>query len=269
MWLNRLQRGHHMLKPAIYRGHVFHKRFLPRNHQFTYGLSMVMLDIDRLADSFTGSRWWSLEKFNLISFFRKDYLGRKSGDLKTAVQQQIFKKTGQRFAGKVFLLTQPRYLGFVFNPVSFYFCYNEKDELAYLLADINNTPWNECHCYVLTAQSSSNEVSARFDKAFHISPFMPMDMQYDWQFGITDDALTVHMKLFRQGKEQFHADMSLRPEPLNKANMAELPKRYPMQTFRIVGRIYWQAMKLWFKRTPFYSHPDDKHTDKTQCEENS
>lgn len=243
------------LQPSIFSGQVSHSRLQPNQHSFSYPLSMILLDIDRLSETFEQSKWWSLERFNLISFYRRDYLGRHRGDLKTAVKERIFKHDGERFDGKVFLLTHPRYLGFVFNPVSFYFCYDHDGQLAYLLADINNTPWNERHCYVMKADTTAS-VHQQFDKQFHISPFMPMDIRYDWSFELDDGSLKVQMDLYRNQAKHFHAAMMLQAEPLTAASMSRLPWQYPLQTWRVLSRIYWQAFRLWLKKTPFYGHPD-------------
>ncbi len=245
-----------MLPDGIYWGWVQHQRHLPHRHSFNYPLAMLMLDLDELQQRFSRSRLWSLERFNLISFHRRDYLRSDTADLKTAVSELIQQRCGDAFNGQIKILTHPRYLGFIFNPVTFYFC-SEADSLKYIVAEINNTPWNERYAYVLKVDENQTQpLHFAFDKQFHISPFMPMDVQYHWRFNLQPDALNIHMVMINDGERHFDATMQAVMQPLTTKNMRWLPIRYPLQTLSVVFRIYWQALRLWGKHTPFFSHPD-------------
>jgi DUF1365 family protein len=157
------------------------------------------------------------------------------------------------------LLTHFRYFGYVFNPVSFYFCYDPAgSHVETIVAEITNTPWGERHCYVL----GPNENRARgtrkrycLEKEFHISPFIDMDVAYDWRFSEPTSRLAIHMESRRAGRLFFDATMALRREEISGAALSRVLLRYPLMTAKVIGAIHWQAMKLWLKGVPFYVHP--------------
>jgi len=248
------------LNSRLFLGWVRHRRYLPKKHAFRYPIFMSWLDLEELDQVMAISPLWSLERFNLVGFYRKDYLGDAGQDLSDAVKSRIKDHTGTDFKGRICLLTHLRFLGFAFNPVSFYFCFPDGSEQPqFILADINNTPWNERYCYVLDAGEnavSKNKWLFEFDKAFHVSPFMPMQQHYRWQFSLHQSALTIHIQLQQDNDCCFDATLQLKAQPMTRAAMQHLPLRYPFLTFSVVISIYWQALRLWLKGVPFYGHPD-------------
>ncbi|AFJ01514.1 Hypothetical protein Q7C_336 [Methylophaga frappieri] len=250
-----------MLADGLYNGWLRHQRYLPKAHAFDYPIAMLLLDLDSLPAQFAKSRLWSLEKLNFISFYRRDYLRHPARDLKTAVCELIKQRSGESFAGTIKLLSHPRYLNVIFNPVSFYFCY-QQEQLQYIVAEINNTPWNERHCYLLeVSQSQKQTLSFRFEKQFHVSPFMAMNQHYEWRFLLESDRLHIAMALFQDDQRQFDATLQMQHQALTAKAMRRLPLQYPMQTLRVIVRIYWQALRLWCKRIPFVEHPGRRHQD--------
>jgi DUF1365 family protein len=155
------------------------------------------------------------------------------------------------------LLTHLRYFGYCMNPVSFYYCFDAAGRtLETIVAEITNTPWGERHQYVLRCPTASAPVRRFvFDKDFHVSPFMPMDMQYHWFFNEPQRRLLVHMRNFAAGEPVFDATLALRQEPLTSAALVRLLLAYPFMTVKVIAAIHWQAVKLWWKKTPFHSHP--------------
>lgn len=248
-----------MRPDGIYTGWLRHRRFAPKPHRFEYPLAMVQLDVEALDSAFAKSRWWSLERWNLIAFRRKDYLDYPGEDLADAVRNCVEEATGQRPDGRIQIFTQPRFWGFIFNPVSFYWCHDRDGELQSIVAEITNTPWGERHRYVLpTGDSTANGRNKwRFDfaKNFHVSPFMPMDLDYRWHFALGERRNVIHMTLFREEERCFDATFVAEPRALTPAAMRWLPLRYPAQCLRMLIAIYWQALRLWLKGIPFYSHP--------------
>ena len=250
------------LNSRLFKGWVRHRRYSPKKHSFKYGIYMSWIDLSELDQVMALSPFWSLERFNLISFYRKDYLGAAGQDLSTAIKKRIEEHTGDQFNGRICLLTHLRFLGFCYNPVSFYFCYPEGSKTPrYILAEINNTPWNERYCYVLDTTDSpvkNNKWEFGFDKAFHVSPFMQMEQYYRWQFSLDDNNLTIHMELQQDNDCCFDASLQLKAQELNQSVLNMMPFRYPFLTLSVLFSIYWQALRLWLKGIPFYDHPNHK-----------
>ncbi len=261
-WVNMLDQG-------IVQGEIRHVRYKPRRHQFDYTMYWTLLDLSRLAETFAASPLWSVERWNLISFRRKDYHQHSStADLRQAICETLLDRTGQAFDGQVYLLTHLRFLGFNFNSVTFYFCV-KGDHLAYIIAEITNTPWGEQHQYVLTCNDDSRQDKSaseqggaefhrfEFDKQFHISPFMAMTMHYRWGFSVSMDHIRVHMvNTDEDGDKLFDATFTGQRSPLSSRSMWRIPMRRPWQPLKMTLGIYWQSLKLWLKRTPIHDHPD-------------
>ena len=179
---------------AIYKGTISHTRFLPKKHTFEYKVHMLFIDLDEIKDASSKNWFWSVNRLNLATFKRTDYFGDKEVSIKDAINQLLIKTLQYKHVGKIYLLTNIRYFGYCFNPVSFYYCEDSKGKLVAIVSHITNTPWNEKYAYVNDCRDMpSSSKHFEFDKAFHVSPFMPMDMTYKWIFSTPKDFLFVSM----------------------------------------------------------------------------
>lgn len=255
------------MKSCLYVGTVHHRRSVPSHHAFRYPLFLTYLDLDELDSVFAQSPWWSINRCNLVNFKRQDFIGPHSMSVKEAVVNTLKQHGVEGFNGQVRMLASLRYFGFCFNPVTFYFCFREgEDEATYLIAEVHNTPWNEKHVYVLSFHSHTeltmpcmNSEAGRntfeFAKEFHVSPFNPMSMQYKWSVQQPGKTLQVHIGAHHNAEKWFSASLLLNREPLTSRSMAGILIRFPLMTLKVFAGIYWQAFRLWIKRTPIFDHP--------------
>jgi hypothetical protein len=237
---------------------VQHRRLRPVPHHFRFRLFMMYLDLDELPDALDGHWLWSARRAAPARFHRADYHGDPAVPLADAVRRTVEEKTGTRPAGPIRLLTHLRYYGYCFNPVSFYYCFDrEGSHVETILTEITNTPWGERHSYVLPRTPDMNGVMRfRFAKNFHVSPFMPMEQRYDWRFSPPGRRLAVHMENYDAAGMIFDATMSLRRRELTGATLARALLAYPWMTAGVVTAIHWNALKLWLKGNPVYTHPE-------------
>jgi len=244
------------MNSCIYLGQVRHRRFFPHAHEFSYKLFMMYLDLDELPRLFQRYWLWSYNKPNIAWFDRTQYTQSTHLDLATTIRQRVYKETGVYPAGPIRLLTHLKYFGCGFNPVSFYYCFDEDGQtLNTIVAEVSNTPWKEQHCYILPIRSSMNGFYRfEFDKNFHVSPFNSMNQAYDWRFTSPTDNLAVHMNVYQEDQLHFDATMNLRQRAINTASLSGALCKFPFMTAKVIVAIYYQALKLWLKGTPFHSH---------------
>lgn len=242
----------------IYQGVVNHSRAAP-SHEFSYPVWYLLLHLDEVEAVCALSPLISNEGKNLLSFNRQDYLP-GSGSLDQAVKAKIREQTGAEFDGDVFLLTTLRQGGVSMNPLSLFYCFDKEDlEVpVHVLAEVHNTPWNERFTYVINAEPAWRQkrvIRATTKKAFHVSPFMPMDTEYSWQITPLEGEHNVHLSVSRHSETIFAASLQLQSEQLTRHSLHGQLIKFGWQSLSVVRRIYWQAFRLWLKRATFYPYP--------------
>ena len=242
---------------ALYIGKLRHRRFSPKKHAFEYPVFLSFLDVDEIPQLMQRSRLSSYGRWNLLSYFERDHFGDPAKVLRKRIEEDARKHDIVVPDGKMFLLTHLRYFGYVFNPVSFFYFYDSAGKLQQMMAEVNNT-FGESHNYWLTPENERAVVAARrytCEKCMHVSPFMGMDVEYDWIFTEPGEKLVAHMNTIQNGKPFFDATLELTRREWTSAELRRIALAYPFMTARVIGAIHWEALKLWLKRVPVFAHP--------------
>lgn len=245
------------MKSCIYKGRVNHSRKNPRQHEFSYSLFMMYVDLDELPTLFRPYGLWNAEKSAIASFKRKDHYGDTSKTLKDSIRELVLEKTGDRIAGPIRLLTHFRYFGYIFNPLSLYYCFDQHDRhVEYVVAEVTNTPWKEMHCYVLpNVQPENTFIRASHKKEFHVSPFMGMNMEYRWKLGIPGKLLNVEIENWEDNDKVFSANIAMQRKAINRSSLGQVLTHYPFMTLKVTSAIHFEALKLWSKGVSYVPHP--------------
>jgi uncharacterized protein len=255
-----------ILTNAIYSGKVRHARYVDAKHEFQYAMHCLWLSVSEVDQP--TYRWPLIGRglFGMVTLRAGDYLaGRCELTLKQRIQAEIKEKTDSDWDGDAYLLAQPRYFGFVMNPLALYYCFTSSGQLAYIVGEITNTPWGERHCYVFKMGQGPQRGPESFvlSKEFHVSPFLPMQMEYTWRLSEPGRYLSVGIWNRVKGRLDFEAHMTLERSPLTFYNMMIKLIKMPLMTWKIWFGIYLNAGILYaVKRVTFYSHPKKLNTQK-------
>ena len=239
-----------MISSSIYNGNVIHKRFKPKKHFFKYKVFSLFLDLSELKELHNNLNFFSLNKFNLISFYEKDHGERDGSSLLDWVKNNLRSNSISTDNIKVKLLCYPRILGYVFNPLSIFFVYDNDENLISILYEVKNT-FGEQHTYVFKIERENKLIQNNCSKKFHVSPFIEMDCNYFFRILNPGDKLSVIIDQYDQeGKILFASQDGVRSDLTNK-NLMNSYLKHPLMTFKIISAIHFEAFKLWIKGIKF------------------
>lgn len=250
---------------AIAEACIRHRRYAPKAHSFESKLSYLWFDPDQLESFTHKSPFWSAQHWNILNLYSADFLTDYHGGLRQKVQKAVLQYANVMLSptSQIRILALPRCLGIRFNSVVFYFIFDQQHQQPiFILSEITNTPWNERKVYLHDCRQPQQVhgdfkgYEFNFEKSFHVSPFMPMELDYRWRFNFSDSLNVIHMQLFEQQKQIFDATMRFRLNPITFPSQQHYyALRYSLEPLKMMASIYVQALRLWLKKVPFYRHP--------------
>ena len=234
-------------RSSLMAGQVMHHRLQPWAHGFRYRLALFRLDLDelpRLSRAFTSL---GIERARPLTFRAADHI--TADDVRARVREAGVTERVARLE----LVTSLRTFGYVFNPVSFFFCHGEDDRLLAVVCEVNNT-FGQRHVYVLPADEGQSVWHEK--KVFHVSPFFTLDGTYRFSFQISEEHIDARIDLYRGGEAQFVSRLTLDRRPLTSPAVLRMLVEYPVLPLRVIAAIHWQALRLWWKGAVYHPVPD-------------
>jgi DUF1365 family protein len=243
---------------SLYAGRVTHLRHMPFRHRFGYRIWMLAIDLDAIDEVAASSRIFAHNRFALVSLADRDHGFRDGRDLRSFAEDALARENLLEFASRIVFITMPRLLGYAFNPISFYYCYNAQGRLGAVLHQVKNTFGDQIG-YLMPVADAKGLIRQAAPKRMHVSPFF--DMQGGYRFGLTapGDRLTVSIHYGTQDQKRMTATMQLSARPFNDKSLLRLLAEMPAAPFKVIVAIHWQALRLWLRGAKFHAVPKQKH----------
>ena len=235
-----------LFNSCIYSGFVTHKRFKPKKHFFKYKTFSLFIDLNEIKNLDKKIKIFSYNKFNFLSFYDKDHGARKGEPLIDWVKKTLLEAKINIGTGSIKLLCYPRFFGYVFNPLSVFYCYDDNSQLKAILYEVKNT-FNEQHTYVFAAQSSSNLILHKCDKKFYVSPFMQMKTFYNFRLLNPGKVLNIFIKQSDSEGILLTACQVGKKIEMTGRNLLFQFLKHPLMSFKVILAIHFEALRLWIK----------------------
>lgn len=251
---------------VIYTGTVMHRRVAPYRYRFSYPVFSLLLDIDRLENTAGRSRLFSHNRFNLFAIHDRDHGPGDGSPLRPWLEGHLRRHGIELDGGRIQLLCFPRLLGYAFNPLCLWYCWHRDGVLRAVLCQVSNT-FGERHGYLLHADGQELDwpVRAGHEKCFHVSPFLPMGLDYRFRLSRPGSRLGIVIHCLESGYLKMAAAQVARAEPFSDRSLLRDFLRMPLMTFKVLAMIHWQALRLFLRRAPLFHKPEPPTKEVTTC----
>jgi hypothetical protein len=242
---------------ALYRGAVLHRRIRPKAHRLRYRVFWTLLDLDEVGALGKRLRFFSLDRFNLISFHAADHGDSRQSGLRAFVEEKLRGAGIKAAGGRIRILTMPRVLGYVFNPISVYFCDDADGHAAAVLYEVNNT-FGQRHFYVAAVDPDAAPgamLRHGCAKDFYVSPFLGMDLAYRFQIAPPGERVVLSVNVSDEAGPLIATSMVGERAPLDDPTVLRTALAFPFLTLKVIVGIHWEALKLWLKGVPLTKRP--------------